>query len=163
MSTVFVSVGSNIEREKNIRLGVDALRDCYGALQLSSVYQSRAVGFAGDDFYNMVLNFESDLPVTVVAATLREIEMRYGRVRCCEKFSARTLDLDILLFGDEDYRGEGIDIPRAEIETNAHVLQPLAELVPKQIHPPSGVSYQQLWQQFKAPEQSLWVVPFRWD
>lgn len=163
MSTVFVSVGSNIECEKNIRLGVDALREHYGALQLSSVYQSRAVGFAGDDFYNMVLSFESDLPVTVVAATLREIEMRYGRIRCCEKFSARTLDLDILLFADEDYRSEGMDIPRAEIETNAHVLQPLAELVPEQRHPLSGLSYQQLWQQFKAPEQSLWVVPFGWD
>ncbi len=163
MNTVFVSVGSNIEREKNIRLGVDALRDCYGVLQLSSVYQSRAVGFAGNDFYNMVLSFECDHPVAAVAATLREIEVRYGRVRCCEKFSPRTLDLDILLFGDEDYRSEGVDIPRAEIETNAHVLQPLAELVPKQSHPFSGLSYQQLWQQFKAPEQSLWAVPFRWN
>ncbi len=163
MTTVFVSVGSNIEREKNIRRGVDALRVSYGELSLSSVYQSQAVGFEGDDFYNLVLSFESDQPVTAVASTLREIETRYGRIRSSTKFSSRTLDLDILLFGQEDYRAQGLDIPRAEIGKYAHVLQPLAELVPEQRHPICGQRYQQLWAEFKVPEHTLWVVPFDWS
>ncbi len=162
MTTVFISVGSNIEREKNIRGGVDALRVAYGELSLSSVYQSQAVGFDGDDFYNLVLSFESDQPVASVATTLREIETRYGRVRSSTKFSSRTLDLDILLFGQEDYRAQGLDIPRAEIGKYAHVLQPLAELVPEQCHPLCGESYQQLWTQFEVPEHTLWAVPFNW-
>ena len=162
MVTVVVSVGSNIERDKNLRLGVAALRAEYGELQLSSVYQSRAVGFDGDDFYNMVLSFETDQPVEQVAATLREVEERYGRVRNCAKFSSRTLDLDILLYGDEDLRSQGMDIPRAEIDKHAHVLQPLSEIAPLRLHPLSKVSYQQLWQQLDVDDQLLWVVPFSW-
>ncbi|MCF6218115.1 MAG: 2-amino-4-hydroxy-6-hydroxymethyldihydropteridine diphosphokinase [Gammaproteobacteria bacterium] len=162
MTTVFISVGSNIEREKNIHRGVDALRVAYGELSLSSVYQSRAVGFEGDDFYNLVLSFESDQSVASVATTLREIETRYGRVRSSTKFSSRTLDLDILLFGQEDYRAQGLDIPRAEIAKYAHVLQPLAELVPEQCHPLCGERYQQLWTQFEVPAHTLWRVPFDW-
>lgn len=163
MVTVFVSVGSNIEREQNIRLGVAALRTHFGGLKCSSIYQSRAVGFEGDDFFNMVLSFETALEVAEVAAILRETEQRYGRVRNCAKFSARTLDLDILLYGDLNLREQGLDIPRAEIEQNAHVLQPLAELAPQHCHPLTGQSYQQLWAQFNAPDQQLWVVPFDWD
>ena len=163
MVTVFVSVGSNIEREKNLRLGVAALQSCFGDLTCSSIYQSRAVGFAGEDFFNMVLSLETALSVSEVAAMLREIEQRHGRVRNCAKFSPRTLDLDILLYGDEVLHEQRMDIPRAEIEINAHVLQPLAELAPQLCHPLVGMTYQQLWAQFNAPEQQLWVVPFNWD
>ncbi len=161
--TVFVSIGSNIEREKNIRLGVVELETTFGVLVLSSVYQSHAVGFSGDDFFNMVVSFETEQPVKQVASTLRDIERKYGRLRDCAKFSSRSLDLDILLFGEQDLRAQGMDIPRAEIESNAHVLQPLAELAPQSKHPLTGASYQQLWAQFNTPEQQLWVVPFSWE
>jgi len=162
MVAVVVSVGSNIDRDKNFRLGIAALRDEYGELELSSVYQSSAVGFEGDDFFNMVLSFETAQPVDQVAMTLREVEERYGRVRNCAKFSSRTLDLDILLYGDADLHSQGMDIPRAEIEKNAHVLQPLAEIAPDLKHPLSKIRYQQLWQQLDTTGQQLWVVPFSW-
>ncbi len=162
MVTVFVSVGTNIDRERNLRNGIKALQTCYGQLTLSSVYQSHAVGFDGDDFYNMVLSFETDQPVEQVASTLRKIEEQNGRVRNCAKFSSRTLDLDILLYGNDDYRDQGLDIPRAEIEKNAHVLQPLAEIAPQIMHPISNQNYQTLWQRFDDPKQQLWVVTFEW-
>lgn len=162
MAQVFVSVGSNIEPAANIRRGVAALAERYGRLLLSSVYQSRAVGFAGEDFYNLALGFATDEDVRRVAGFLREVEERYGRIRGAQRYSSRTLDLDLLLYDDLVLDDEGLALPREEITRHAHVLLPLAEIAPDLTHPLTGERYAALWQAFEREDQCLWPIPFEW-
>ncbi len=145
MPRVWVSIGSNIDRENNIRAAVSGLRRSFGDLILSSVYQTEAVGFEGAPFFNLVAGFESDRPAQVIADQLRAIEDSCGRVRGEEKFAPRTLDLDLLTYGGEIVRNGGLEIPRAEILEYDFVLGPLAEVAAAEMHPLVGRTYGQLW------------------
>jgi 2-amino-4-hydroxy-6-hydroxymethyldihydropteridine diphosphokinase len=160
MARVYVSIGSNIGREQNIRSGVAELRAGFGELILSSVYESEAVGFAGDSFYNLVAGFDTALAPQQVAEQLRAIEERHGRVRNGPRFSSRTLDIDLLLYDDLVLHEGKLDIPRDEITRNAFVLWPLAEIAPQLKHPELGTSYAVLWESFDKASQPLWPVPF---
>jgi 2-amino-4-hydroxy-6-hydroxymethyldihydropteridine diphosphokinase len=156
MARVYVSVGSNIERERHIRSGVAALRECFGPLTLSRVYESEAVGFSGDNFFNLVLGFDSRQGVQPVAAALRDIERAHARDRRAPRFSSRTLDLDLLLYGDLVLEQDGIRLPREEIIRYAFVLGPLAEIAGEMPHPVSGCSFSELWRRFPKDLQPLW-------
>ncbi len=63
MARVYVSVGSNIDRERNVKAALDALSDVYGELRLSSVFESEPVGFEGDPFYNLAVGLETSQSV----------------------------------------------------------------------------------------------------
>jgi 2-amino-4-hydroxy-6-hydroxymethyldihydropteridine diphosphokinase len=126
----FVSVGSNVEKEKNIVAGLNSLRETFGKLLISPIYETEAVGFAGDNFYNLVVSFESDLSAREIFETLRELEFKHGRLQNSQKFSPRTLDLDLLLYGDEIIEDEILKLPRLDIEKYLFVLQPLADIAP---------------------------------
>ncbi len=158
MPRVYVSVGSNIDRDKNLRSAIEALREHYGVLVLSSVYESVAVGFAGDNFYNLVAVFDTDESLEQVAATLADLETAHGRRREGERFSNRTLDLDILLYGDEIRHDHQFDVPRAEITRHAFVLLPLSEVAGAARHPETGARYRDLWDGFSDDEQKLWAI-----
>ena len=160
MSTIYISLGSNINREQNTREGVKALREAFGELTLSSVYESDAVGFDGDAFYNMVIACEVNVPVHEANQALRDIEDLHGRDRSGPKFSSRTLDLDLLLYDDLVLDENGLILPRGEILKNAFVLWPLAEIAPKLKHPVDGRSYEELWAQFDKSRENLKPVPF---
>lgn len=161
MNTVYVSIGSNIDRERHITQALDALALHFGELVLSSIYESEAVGFDGDPFYNLVAKFETPLSVAELAPLLREIETQNGRLRGTVKFSARTLDIDILTFNDAVGEVDGVKLPRAEIEHNAFVLLPLAEIAPDALHPVTGASYRAMWAAYEKV-QALWPVDFVW-
>lgn len=162
MAQVYVSIGSNQDRTRYIRASLDALAEHFGALQLSSVYESEAVGFEGDNFYNLVAGLSTDLSVGELSRLLKGIEDENGRCRKGPRFSGRTLDIDILtydaLIGDHD----GVQLPRDEILKNAFVLLPLAEIAPEEKHPEVGQSYQALWQEYDAG-QTVWTVDFEWQ
>ena len=162
MATVYLSLGSNIDRNKHLGAGLDALVKAYGDLKISQVYESEAVGFDGDNFYNLVAAIETDLPVGELALQLRQIEDDNGRVRSGPKFSARTLDIDILTYGDRTGVIDGVKLPRGEILKNAFVLLPLSELAPDTLHPLEGKTYQQLWEAYDQKSQKLWPVDFDW-
>jgi 2-amino-4-hydroxy-6-hydroxymethyldihydropteridine diphosphokinase len=144
----YISIGSNIDKEIHIPASLQALEQLFGALTISSVYESEAVGFSGAVFHNLIVGFDSELDVKTVAKQLRKIELDNGRTRDSQKFSARTLDLDLILYGDLIISDGRLQIPRDEIEKYAFVLEPLAEIAPTDIHPVSGINYAELWQQF---------------
>ncbi len=144
----YISIGSNIDRDRNIPASLQALKHCFGELIVSSIYETEPVGFSGDPFYNLVVGFDSDLSAKEVAQQLRQIELDHGRVRGCKKFTARTLDLDLILYGDLVLRDKQLQIPRDEIERYAFVLEPLAEIAPTLEHPISHISYAELWDKF---------------
>jgi 2-amino-4-hydroxy-6-hydroxymethyldihydropteridine diphosphokinase len=144
----YISIGSNIDKDKNILASLRALEHHFGQLTISSIYESEPVGFTGDTFYNLVAGFNSNLSVKEVAKQLRQIELDNGRTRDCQKFSARTLDLDLILYDDLILNDGRLQIPRDEIERYAFVLEPLAEIAPTLKHPISRLSYAELWEKF---------------
>ena len=160
MAKIYISIGSNIDAEKNIRLAVHALEDHYGKLILSSVYESEAVGFDGDNFLNLVAAVKTEEDVHTVAATLRSIEDKNGRDRSGPKFSSRTVDLDLLLYDDLIIKEENLEIPRDEITKNAFVLLPLDEIASQLIHPVSGKTMCDHWLDFDKDSQKLWLIEF---
>ncbi|OGI44796.1 MAG: 2-amino-4-hydroxy-6-hydroxymethyldihydropteridine diphosphokinase [Candidatus Muproteobacteria bacterium RBG_16_64_11] len=152
MPRIFVSIGSNIEPERNIRGAVRALRAAFGALTLSRVYECPPQGFSGDNFYNLVASFESAEPAEAVKARLAAIEGAHGRTRGERRLASRTLDLDLLLYGDAVVHRAGLDLPRADIREYAFVLAPLAEIAPDLHHPETGESYKTMWEKFQPSE-----------
>lgn len=158
MVKVYVSVGSNIDRERNVESALAALRDEYGELEQSRIFETQAVGFDGDPFYNLVVAFETDQSPQQVAATFDRIEDAHGRDRSGGKFSSRSLDLDLLLYGDTILDEPGLKLPRPEILDYAFVLQPLAEIAGELKHPVTGFTFGMLWDQFDPTAQPMWPV-----
>lgn len=158
---VYISIGSNIDREHYVSAALDALADHFGELIISSVYESEAVGFDGEPFLNLVVGVRTDLPVAELSRVFKQIEADNGRRRNVARFSPRTLDLDILTYGDQAGCIDGVELPRGEILKNAFVLKPLAEVAPGSVHPVAARSFAELWQSYRS-DQKLWVVPFSW-
>ena len=163
MPRVYVGIGSNIEPGKNIRKGIRALQERFGALVISPVYESEPVGFTGDNFYNLVAGFDSHETCEAVAAALYEIEAGFGRSRDNVRLLPRTLDLDLLLYGDQVIETGDMQLPRTDILDYAFVLKPLADLAGDQLHPVAGRSYRDLWRSFDRSGQNLWRVELGGD
>lgn len=152
MPTGFISIGSNIDKEIHIPSSLVALKKQFGEIVVSSTYETEAVGFEGDNFYNLIVRFDSNLEAIDVAKQLRIIELEHGRTRDSRKYAARTLDLDLILYGNQVISDGRLQIPRDEIERYAFVLEPLAEISPNLLHPISLKSYAQLWEEFDKTE-----------
>ncbi len=148
MTTGYISIGSNIEKEKNIPSSINALKKLFENIEVSSIYETEPVGFQGENFLNLIVKFESQLEAKQVAKLLRQIELEHGRTRNCQKFSARTLDLDLVLYGDQVISDGRLQIPRDEIEHYAFVLEPLAEIAGQMRHPVSHRTYAAMWNDF---------------
>lgn len=161
MANVYLSLGSNIDREKHIALGINALEQAFGTLTLSSLFESDAVGFTGKAFYNMAIAFETHESVDHVAHLLRDIEFAHGRCLNAKKFSPRSLDIDLLLY-DDLILEQPAQIPRDEITKNAFVLWPLSQIAPNVLHPILKESYQDLWQNYNKSSQKLNIVANCW-
>lgn len=163
MAQVFVSIGSNIEREYYISQAINALQEAFGSLTLSTVYESHSVGFDGDNFYNLVAGFDTGMPLEQLSPLLKRIEDDNGRCRKGPKFSGRTLDIDILTYDELVGDISGVQLPRDEIAKNAFVLLPLSEIAPLETHPELGMSYDEMWQVYDKTQQKLWPVDFVWN
>ncbi|WP_395344863.1 2-amino-4-hydroxy-6-hydroxymethyldihydropteridine diphosphokinase [Ningiella sp. W23] len=159
---ILISLGSNVDKEHNTKQGLDAMQKAFGALEVSSVYESQAVGFDGENFFNLVVKAFTSLSIEAVCTQLKSIEAKCGRKRSAVKFSPRTLDLDLLTY-DKVVCDKPITLPREEICYNAFVLQPMAELIPNETHPVTGKCYQTMWQEYDKNKQRLWPTPFAWS
>ncbi len=154
---VFVSAGSNIDPRANLEAACAALGDRYGALELSPVYESPAEGFDGPPFLNLVVSFRTKEPPEEILEALAGLEARAGRDRSSGKFSSRTLDLDLLLYGDRV--DATLKLPHPDIERYAFVLRPLADLAPNLRHALSGETTAELWAAFPGPHKLRRVPP----
>jgi len=161
MTDLYLGLGSNVNREGCISQALDLLKQTFGSLNISPTFESESVGFDGDNFYNLVVHAETELSLEQVIKTYRSIEDKCGRDRTGPKFGARTLDIDLLLYGDLICT-QPIELPRDEILENAYVLWPLAIMTPDLKHPQTGKNYRDHWQEY-AKLQKLWRVETPWD
>lgn len=152
---VFLSIGSNVDRERNIRGGLECLQRYFGELTCSTIYRCAAVGFDGNAFYNLAVGLHTEDRPERVVSFLKWVEDEFGRDRSAAKFSDRTLDIDLLLYGDRVFDRPGLRVPRDEILKYPFVLMPLAEIAPEVVHPISGQRLDALWQQMSLKGHDL--------
>ncbi|MCF2859043.1 2-amino-4-hydroxy-6-hydroxymethyldihydropteridine diphosphokinase [Pseudoalteromonas sp. SMS1] len=157
MAEIYISIGSNIERERYFQNGLKALIDHFPDYRHSNVYESEPVGFSGRNFFNSVFAATTTLSVEQVCQILKKIEQDNGRTRGDKKFSPRTLDLDLLMY-DGLICEHPAQLPRDEITKNAFVLLPLSEVAAEVQHPTVGETIQVIWQNYHNPSQKLWKV-----
>jgi len=143
---VYVAAGSNIEPERRMQQAVAELARTFPGVRFSSWYRNRAVGFDGEDFINLVAGFTTAQPVHAVLARLHAIEGRCGRERDAPRWAPRSMDLDVLLYGD--LVCEELKVPRPDLVKRAYMLGPLAEIAPQVLHPTAGLSIGELWRRF---------------
>jgi len=121
----YLSLGSNINAEANTNLAIEKLQKILNYREYPSVHQAKAEGFEGDDFLNLVASGDTELSFEELNKKLKDIEDEAGRNRAAPKFSARTLDIDIVL----QIEDEEILFESDEIEKYSFVSEPLKELL----------------------------------
>lgn len=163
MAAVYVSVGSNVRPEANLRLACRELRRRFGELELSPVYRNPPVGFDGEDFLNLVVRFRSRRSPQAIHEELEAIHELAGRQRGSERYGPRTLDLDLLLYGDMVERRRRPTVPREDVTKYDFVLRPLADIAPELRHPVDGRTMAELWAGFDADGRRLSREPLEID
>ena len=155
MARVYLGLGSNINPEENLRIGVRELRARYGELCVSAIYESAALGFDGANFLNLVAGLESDASPGELQKHAELIHDLSGRDRDSGRLTSRPLDIDLLLHGDLVINEPRLKLPRGDVLNYNFVLRPLAELDPGLIHPVTGKTMQEHWRLFSATSHPL--------
>ena len=162
MTRVYLSLGSNLEPLRHLPAALEELHARFGELLVSPAYRSRAVGFAGPDFVNLAVGLDTELSPQALNDWLHALEDRHGRRRDVPRYADRTLDVDIVLYGEQVIDGPGhLQVPRAELR-HAFVLKPLADIAPQLRHPLSVRTMAELWAAFPAQSEPLDVQPLPW-
>jgi 2-amino-4-hydroxy-6-hydroxymethyldihydropteridine diphosphokinase len=156
---VYVAAGSNVEPERHVALAVAGLEREFPGARSSPWYRNRAVGFDGADFINLVVGFTTALPVRAVLERLHAIEARCGRPRDAQRWAPRTMDLDVLLYGDLVCDEPGLRLPRPDLLKRAYMLGPLAALAPEVMHPTAHLTIGELWRRFDRSAHPLETMP----
>jgi 2-amino-4-hydroxy-6-hydroxymethyldihydropteridine diphosphokinase len=152
---VYVAAGSNVEPERNLTRAVAELAREFPGAVFSRWYRNRAVGFAGDDFINLVAGFDTELPARALLDRLHDIEASFGRPRAAPRWAPRALDLDVLLYGDLVCDQPDLKLPRPDLLRRAYMLGPLAELAPDVVHPTAHATIGELWRRFDRSAHPL--------
>jgi 2-amino-4-hydroxy-6-hydroxymethyldihydropteridine diphosphokinase len=159
MPNVYVAAGSNVEPERNLHAAKQQLERYFPGVRFSSWYRNAAVGFEGDDFINFVAGFATTLSVHAVVERLHAIESLCGRPRDAPKWASRSMDLDVLLYGELICDEPKLSLPRPDLLKRAYMLGPLAELAPEVAHPTEGLTIGELWQRFDQVAHPMQRIP----
>lgn len=145
MVRAFISIGSNIDPETNVKNAIHRLRLTARVMAISTVYRTEPVGPPGQPwFYNCVVEIETDLaPRELKFRLLRRIEGELGRTRSSDKFAARTIDLDLILYDELVMTTPDLALPDPDIPERPFLAIPLYELAPGLILPGSGLRIQE--------------------
>ncbi|WP_372017794.1 2-amino-4-hydroxy-6-hydroxymethyldihydropteridine diphosphokinase [Pseudoxanthomonas sp. 10H] len=142
---MLLSLGSNIDPERHLQAAIAELRAMFGEVVVSPAYRTAAVGFDGAPFVNAAAAVRTTLPLPALEDWLHGLEDRHGRDRSGPRMSDRTLDVDVVFYGDAVVRdGARVRVPRPELK-HAFVLKPLADIAPAFLDPLSGASLADLW------------------
>jgi 2-amino-4-hydroxy-6-hydroxymethyldihydropteridine diphosphokinase len=152
---VYVAAGSNVAPERHMSQALAELERAFPGVRSSSWYRNRAVGFDGEDFINLVAGFATTLGIRAVLEQLHAIETRCGRPRDAPRWAPRSMDLDVLLYGDLVCEEPGLKLPRPDLVKRAYMLGPLAELAPGVMHPTAGLTIGELWRRFDRDAHPL--------
>jgi 2-amino-4-hydroxy-6-hydroxymethyldihydropteridine diphosphokinase len=155
---VYVAAGSNVAPERNLAQAVAAIAREFPGAVFSAWYRNRALGFAGEDFINLVAGFDTPLPVGAVLAKLHAIETACGRPRGAPRWAPRSMDLDVLLYGGLVCDEPGLKLPRPDLLKRAYMLGPLAQLAPQVVHPTAQLTIGELWRRFDQSAHPLLPV-----
>lgn len=155
MPIAYLGFGSNLDAEENLQLAFRELRSRFSLQKISAVYRSKALGFDGDDFLNAVACIETELTPHDLYLELECIHDVAGRKRTSERFSSRTLDIDLLLYDQLVLDDAPVRVPREDVLSFSFVLGPLAEISPDYRHPVSGRPISEHWREFDSSSHPL--------
>jgi len=162
MANVYLGLGSNESPQANLRLALCELEKRYGELDVSPVYRSAAIGFDGADFLNLVARVQTEDSPFDICEEIELIHSLSGRVRGSDKWQSRPLDIDLLLYNDLVQDERPVRVPREDILKYSFVLRPLAELAPDQVHPVTGRTMLEHWQEFDVSSHPLQEMNVDW-
>jgi 2-amino-4-hydroxy-6-hydroxymethyldihydropteridine diphosphokinase len=151
-------MGSNVEPGRNLARAVARLEREFPGARFSRWFRNRAVGFEGEDFINLVAGFDTGLPLHTVLAKLQAIEKACGRERDAPRWAPRSMDIDVLLYGDLICDEPGVKLPRPDLGKRAYMLGPLAELAPAVLHPTTQLTIAEMWRRFDQAAHPLHPV-----
>ena len=154
MPVAFLSLGSNIEPEKNIFNAVKLLSKYVKILNSSSVYLAEPLIFKSQPkYFNCVLKIETDIaPYKLKFSVLRAIEKELGRKRVKNRYVPRTIDIDIILYGELSVSTKKLIIPDQEIQKREFLAIPLFELEPDLLLPNTRKTIKEVANRFKNPK-----------
>jgi 2-amino-4-hydroxy-6-hydroxymethyldihydropteridine diphosphokinase len=157
VNRIYLSLGSNIEPEKNLPAAVRLLKDFGNVESVSTVWETPPLGYADQaNFLNAAVLVITHLSAEEFQETaIRQIEMELGRVRSGQKFGPRTIDVDIMLFNDEILQIGHRNIPSPEILERAFVAIPLAEIDPDYQHPNTKQSLSEISELFDQTKAQM--------
>lgn len=168
MSKAYLSIGSNIgDRLSHLKIAIRALNLSEGitVLSVSSIYETVPVGYTDQaDFLNLATEIETELSAHELLVVCQEIEQEFGRVRDV-RWGPRTVDLDILLYNNDNIETEDLVVPHPRMHMRAFVLIPLLEIAPTIVHPVTRELYSEqvavrddgvvLWQEIQGIDEFL--------
>ena len=159
----YVAAGSNVDPIVNLRRALDLLAARYDTLRVSPAYRNAAVGFTGDDFVNLAIEITTAQPVRELLGDLHAVEEACGRARLAPRWAPRSMDLDVLLYGDLVVNEPDLKLPRPDLVKRAYMLKPMVDLAPDLRHPTLKTTLRELWRSFDSTAFALTPIDLGWQ
>jgi len=159
MNTAYLSLGSNVDKERNLLVCAQLLAEHGRLAAVSAVYETAPVGNMDDPtFFNAAIALETSLePAELKEQVLRQVEERLGRLRTADPNAPRTIDVDISLFNDAVLQVGKRHIPDPEILLYPHIAMPLADIAPTYRHPETGETLAEIAQRVRLASSQVLI------